>query len=167
MASHRRRVRRFSRKTTAKVALLRGLVNSLVEHGRIKTTLAKAKETKRHVEKAITVAKRGNLSSRRLLLSRYPNEAAVSKLMDVMAGQYKDRNGGYTRIIKLGARPGDSSPMAFIEFVDYKFDAATPDTEPTAKKAKKVVAKKKAASAAKKAVAPKKAKATKAASATA
>ncbi len=150
MASHRRRVRRFSRKTTAKVALLRGLVNSLIEHGRIKTTLAKAKETKRHVEKAITVAKRGDLNSRRILLSRYPNQASVSKLMDVMAGQFKDRQGGYTRIIKLGARPGDSSEMAFIEFVDYKFDGAAPE------KTEKKVAKKATAKAA-----PNKAKTTK------
>jgi large subunit ribosomal protein L17 len=160
MSSHRRRVRRFSRKTTAKVALLRGLVTSLIEHGRIKTTLAKAKETKRHVEKAITVAKRGDLNSRRILLSRYPHEASVAKLMDVMAGQFKDRQGGYTRIIKLGARPGDSSPMAFIEFVDYQFDAPVVKKEAADKKVTKVKT-----TVAKKATAPKKAKAAKAASA--
>ena len=158
MASHRRRVRRFSRKTTAKVALMRGLVTSLIEHGRIKTTLAKAKETKRYVEKAITVAKRGDLNSRRILMSRYPNQASVSKLMDVMAGQYKDRQGGYTRIIKLGVRPGDASEMAFIEFVDYKFDGAAPE-----KTEKKTVKKAKAKTAA----APKKSKTAKAESANA
>lgn len=161
MASHRRRVRRFSRKTTAKVALLRGLVTSLIEHGRIKTTLAKAKETKRHVEKAITVAKRGDLNSRRLLLSRFPHEASVTKLMDVMAGQFKDRQGGYTRIIKLGVRPGDASPMAFIEFVDYKFDASVATKETAGKKETKT---KKAAT---KTTAPKKAKASKTATANA
>lgn len=128
MSSHRRRVRRFSRKTTAKTALIRGLVQSVVEHGRIKTTVEKAKETRRHVEKAVTLAKKGDLASRRLLLSRYPHKDTVSKLMGELTQRFNGRPGGYTRVIKIGVRPGDKAEMAFLEFVDYDYKkAATPE----------------------------------------
>jgi len=100
-------------------------VVSLVEHGRIKTTLAKAKELRRHVERAVTLGKRaldgGNaLHVQRLLMSRYPNEATVTSLMKDVAPRFKAREGGYTRILKLGMRPGDRAEMAYIEFVDFK-----------------------------------------------
>ena len=124
---HRASVKTFGRKTGPRRALLRGLVNSLVEHGRIKTTLAKAKELRRHVEKAITVGKREGLHARRLLLSRYPNDATVGRICDELAPRFKGRNGGYTRILKLGARPGDKAEMAFIEFVDYAPSAKKPE----------------------------------------
>lgn len=116
---HNARVKHFGRKTGPRKALWRGLVNSLVEHGRIKTTLAKAKELRRHVEKAITVGKKQTLHARRLLLSRYPNEAVVSTIMSDIAPRFQDREGGYTRILKLGVRPGDSAEMAYIQFVDF------------------------------------------------
>jgi large subunit ribosomal protein L17 len=116
---HNARVKHFGRKTGPRKALWRGLVNSLVEHGRIKTTLAKAKELRRHVEKAITVGKKQTLHARRLLLARYPNEEAVSKIMTDIAPRFQDREGGYTRILKLGMRPGDSAEMAYIQFVDF------------------------------------------------
>lgn len=116
---HRARVSTFGRKTGPRKALIRGLVTSLVEHGRIKTTLAKAKELRRHVEKAVTMGKKQDLHAQRLLLSRYPNEKTVSSIMKDLAPRFKDRNGGYTRILKLGNRPGDNAEMAFIEFVDY------------------------------------------------
>ena len=116
---HNARVKHFGRKTGPRKALWRGLVNSLVEHGRIKTTLAKAKELRRHVEKAITVGKKQSLHARRLLLSRYPNEAVVSTIMSDIAPRFQDREGGYTRILKLGMRPGDSAEMAYIQFVDF------------------------------------------------
>lgn len=116
---HRARVSTFGRKSGPRKALLRGLVNSLVEHGRIKTTLAKAKELRRHAERAVTLSKKGTLHSRRLLMSRYPNELTVSTLMDDLAPRFKSRPGGYTRILKLGARPGDKAEMAYIEWVDF------------------------------------------------
>lgn len=99
--------------------MLRGLVTSLVEHGRIKTTLAKAKELRRHVERAVTLGKKQDLHAQRLLMSRYPNEKTVSTIMKDLAPRFKSRPGGYTRILKLGNRPGDNAEMAYIEFVDF------------------------------------------------
>lgn len=110
----------FGRKQGPRVALIRGLVTSLVKHGRIKTTLPKAKELRRHVEKAISLGKGGNLHSRRLLLSRYPNQEAVKTIVDDLAVRFRTRPGGYTKIIKLGFRPGDRAEMAYIQFVDYQ-----------------------------------------------
>jgi large subunit ribosomal protein L17 len=98
---------------------MRGMVYSLVQHGRIKTTVKRAKEVRRLVEKAITLSKRDNLHSRRLLLSRYPNDQVVEILATDLKKRFADRDGGYTRIIKVGARAGDQADMAFLEFVDY------------------------------------------------
>ena len=138
---HRAKVTHFGRKSGPRKALLRGLVTSLVEHGRIKTTLAKAKELRRHVEKAVTVGKDQTLHSQRLLLSRYPNEDTVSTIMKDLAPRFKERAGGYTRILKLGARPGDNAEMAFIEFVDYTPKVASEVDLKAASKAKKTSAK--------------------------
>lgn len=124
---HRSKRHNFHRRPGPRVALIRGLVYSLVEHGRIKTTVARAKEVRRHVEKAITLAKKENLHTRRLLLSRYPNENVVEILTSDLQKRFAKRPGGYTRIVKVGARPGDQSDMAFLEFVDFvapKADAA-------------------------------------------
>ncbi len=122
MSSHRRSTKYFSRKYNARKALLRGLMISLVEHERIATTVEKAKELRRHIEKAITVGKKDDLTARRLLLSRIANEGTVSKIMSNLSARFKARPGGYTRIIKIGRRPGDTAEMAFIEFVDYDFE---------------------------------------------
>lgn len=141
MSSHRRLTKRFSRKTTAKTALIRGLVQSVVEHGRIRTTIDKAKEARRHVEKAVTLAKKGDLSARRLLLSRYPHKETVSRLMSDLSQRFGSRPGGYTRVIKLDVRPGDKAEMAFLEFVDYdykKVGQASEEKKAAPKKAKKV-----------------------------
>ncbi|MCB9072178.1 MAG: 50S ribosomal protein L17 [Bdellovibrionaceae bacterium] len=116
---HRRKTKYFSRKTNPRKALLRGLVTSLVEHGRIKTTLAKAKELRRHVERAITLGKKDSLHARRLLLAKYPNQKVVDMILTEISPRFKDRNGGYTRVLKISNRPGDCAPQAFIEFVDY------------------------------------------------
>jgi large subunit ribosomal protein L17 len=124
MSSHRRATKYFSRKFNARKALLRGLIVSLVEHGRIKTTVDKAKELRRHVEKAITVGKKGDLATRRLLMSRVPNETTVNTIVTDLSKRFADRPGGYTRIIKIGRRPGDTAEMAFIEFVDYDYEKA-------------------------------------------
>lgn len=121
---HNRVTNYFNRKSGPRKALLRGLVVSLVEHERIRTTLAKAKELRRHVEKAITKGKGGTLHDFRQLMSDYPNEGTVTKIVKDLSPRFKTRPGGYTRIIKLGTRPGDKAEMAFIEFVDYNFEAA-------------------------------------------
>ena len=109
----------FGRHRGPRKALLRGLVQSLVQHERIKTTLPKAKTMRPLVEKAITMGKRGDVHSRRLLLSRYPNKTTVEKIIEDLAPRFHGRQGGYTRIIKLGFRAGDQAPLAYIEFVDY------------------------------------------------
>ena len=117
---HRSATHSFNRRQGPRHALIRGLVISMVEHERIKTTLAKAREIRRHVEKAVTLGKTDNLNTRRILLSRYPNQEAVAKIMETLSPRFKARPGGYTRILKLGARPGDKAPMAFLEFVDFE-----------------------------------------------
>lgn len=116
---HRAQVKHFSRSPNARKALIRGLVSSLVEHERIKTTLPKAKELRRHVEKAITQGRKADLAATRNLMAKYPNRDTVSKIVSDLSVRFKERPGGYTRILKLGNRPGDGAPMAFIEFVDY------------------------------------------------
>lgn len=143
---HRRRTKYFSRKFNARKALWRGLMISLVEHGRIKTTVEKAKELRRHIEKAITLGKKSDgLATRRLLLSRIPNETTVESLLSDVAPRMKDREGGYTRVIKIGRRPGDTAEMAFIEFVDYDYKTAKGASEAPAKETKAKTKKSKAA----------------------
>ena len=119
MSSHKRLVKHFGRKSGPRKALLKGLANSLIEHGRIKTTLAKAKELRKHVERAVTLGKKDNLGSLRLLISRLSNKDLAIKLVKDISPRFKDRDGGFTRIIKIGRRPGDSAEMAYIEFVDF------------------------------------------------
>ncbi len=126
MASHRRLVKHFSRKSGPRKALIRGLMNSLVEHGRITTTVTRAKEVRRHIEKAVTLGRKGDLNSLRLLISRLANQDAAVSLVKNIAPRFKDRDGGYTRVVKIGRRPGDAAEMAFLEFVDYDFKAKLP-----------------------------------------
>ncbi len=119
MSSHRRLVKHFSRKSGPRKALLRGLMHSLVEHGRIKTTVARAKEIRRHIERVVTLGKKGDLNSTRLVISRLASQDMGLELVKNIAPRFKDRPGGYTRVIKIGRRPGDTAEMAFIEFVDF------------------------------------------------
>lgn len=166
MASHRRRNKHFNRTSKPRLALFRGLMTSLVEHGRIKTTVEKAKELRRHIERLITLGKKGDVASHRVILSKIANKDAASSIVTDISKRFADRPGGYTRIIKIGRRPGDQAEMAFIEFVDYDFKKAGKGEETTegAKTTKKaapkakakkastgVVAKKKAAKTARKA----------------
>lgn len=130
---HRAKVQHFGRAQGPRKALLRGLVRSLVVHGRIKTTLAKAKELRRHVERAVTLGRRGGLHARRILLSRYPNHDTVEGILNSLVPRMEGRPGGYTRILKLGPRPGDCAEMAFIEFVDYQPQAAAAAAIPETK----------------------------------
>ena len=115
---HRRLGRRFSRQSGHRQAMFSNMAASLIRHEQIVTTLAKAKDLKRVMDKYITLAKRGDLNSRRLAASRMRDEAMVKKLFDMLAPRYKDRAGGYTRVIKAGYRYGDSAPVAVIELVD-------------------------------------------------
>lgn len=119
MSSHRRRVKHFGRTSKPRRALLRGLMTSLVEHGRIKTTVDKAKELRRHIEKLITLGKKGDVATRRVILSKIANKDAMTTIVDDLSKRFQTRPGGYTRIIKIGRRPGDQTEMAFIEFVDF------------------------------------------------
>lgn len=146
---HRAKTHSFNRRQGPRIALIRGLVYSLVEHGRIKTTLAKAKEVRRHVEKAVTLGKKGTLHSRRVLLSRYPNEKVVDALSTDLKKRFDKRDGGYTRIVKIGPRQGDQADVAFLEFVDFQApEASTPEAvKGTPKTAKKKVVKAKTAGA--------------------
>ena len=119
----------FGRKDGPRRALYKGLICSLIEHGRIKTTLAKAKEIRRHAEKAVTLGKKGDLNSRRLLISRLGNVEAADKLISDISKRFSKRPGGYTRVIKAGLRAGDMAPMALLEFVDYKLPEAAKEGE--------------------------------------
>ncbi|MEQ8826116.1 MAG: 50S ribosomal protein L17 [Filomicrobium sp.] len=115
---HKKLGRRFSRDSAHRQAMLSNMAASLIRHEQIVTTLPKAKDLKRVVDKYITLAKRGDLNSRRLAIARLRDEDMVKKLFDVLAERYKDRNGGYTRVLKAGFRYGDSAPRAVIELVD-------------------------------------------------
>jgi large subunit ribosomal protein L17 len=115
---HRKLGRRFSRDSGHRQAMLSNLAASLVRHEQILTTLAKAKDLKRVMDKYITLAKRGDLNSRRLAAARMRDEAMVKKLFETLGPRYKDRSGGYTRVLKAGYRFGDSAPVAVIELVD-------------------------------------------------
>lgn len=121
---HKIHTHSFNRRGGPRKALIKGLVISLVEHERVRTTHAKARELRRHVERAVTLGKKGDLNSRRILAGRFGNDEAAEKLIKVIGPRFKSRAGGYTRILKLSDRPGDMAPMAFIEFVDYKPSAA-------------------------------------------
>lgn len=109
--------RKFGRDTSARKALLRSILTSFFEHGRIETTEAKAKELSGLADEFITLAKRGDLHARRQVLSYLMDEEVVKKLFDAIAPKYADRQGGYTRVLKLGPRRGDAAPMAIIELV--------------------------------------------------
>ena len=115
-------------------ALFKNMLNSLIKYEQIITTLPKAKELKRFVEKIITLGKKGNLESRRKAISILQDQKMVKKIFDVLAVRYKERNGGYTRIIKLGNRFGDNAPTAVIEFVDRDEDAKGKDSGPVIEK---------------------------------
>ncbi|ANK83119.1 50S ribosomal protein L17 [Minwuia thermotolerans] len=127
---HRKKGRRFNRSASHRKAMLANMANALIKHEQIKTTLPKAKDLRPVVEKLVTLAKRGGLHARRQAYAQLPEERIVAKLFDELAERYKDRPGGYLRIIKAGYRYGDSAPMAIIEFVDRNVDAKGADSGP-------------------------------------
>ncbi len=114
---HRKKGRGLSRSPSHRKALLRNMATSLFRHERITTTTAKAKELRPYAERLITRAKRGDLHARRLVARKIADRAILGKLFDDIAPRYAERPGGYTRILKLGARKGDAAEMALIELV--------------------------------------------------
>ena len=115
---HRKKTVKLGRDTSHREAMMANMVSSLILEKRIKTTLAKAKAVKPLAEKMVTLGKRGDLHSRRLAISRLRSQKAVHELFSAVAPACAEREGGYTRILKLGTRPSDASEMAILEWVD-------------------------------------------------
>jgi large subunit ribosomal protein L17 len=131
---HRKKTVKLGRSQAHRDSLLANQVCSLIEHSRIKTTLAKAKATKPLAERMLTLGKKGDLHARRLAIAYLKQKDLVKKLFTEIAPAAADRKGGYTRIVKLGARQSDSTPMAYLEWVDYapeekKEDPVAPETD--------------------------------------
>lgn len=122
--------RKFSRTTSHRLAMFSNMANALIKHEQIKTTLPKAKDLRPIVEKLITLGKKGGLANKRLAYAELRDNAVVDKLFTVIAERYKDRAGGYTRVLKAGFRYGDNAPMAVIEFVDRDTSAKGKDSGP-------------------------------------
>ncbi|WP_159991402.1 50S ribosomal protein L17 [Pelistega ratti] len=115
---HRSGLRKLNRTSSHRLAMFRNMSVSLIQHEAIKTTLPKAKELRRVVEPLITLAKEPTLANRRLAFARLRDRDAVTKLFEDLGPRFKARNGGYTRILKMGFRQGDNAPMAYMELVD-------------------------------------------------
>jgi ribosomal protein L17 len=115
---HRHGLRKLNRTSAHRQAMLRNMMNSLIEHEAIKTTLPKAKELRKVIEPMITLAKKDSLANKRLAFDRLRDRDSVVKLFAVLGPRYQTRLGGYTRILKMGFRVGDNAPMAFVELVD-------------------------------------------------
>ncbi len=130
---HGFRGRRFNRTAEHRKAMFANMSAALIKHEQIVTTLPKAKDLRPVVEKLITLGKRGDLHARRLAMSSLRDDAMVKKLFEVLGPRYKERPGGYTRVLKAGFRYGDNAAMAVIEFVDRDVDARGQDSGPTQK----------------------------------
>jgi len=131
---HKVSKRKLNRTSSHRKALLANMAVALIKHEQIKTTLPKAKELAPYVEKLITLGKKGDLNARRRLYSIIPEKEWGVKVFDILAERYKERNGGYTRIMKAGFRYGDSAPMAVIELVDRDPEALGQDSGPVIEK---------------------------------
>ncbi len=126
---HRKSGRQLNRNSSHRKAMFSNMANSLFDHEIIKTTLPKAKELRRVAEPLITMAKSDSVANRRLAFSRLRDKAMVGKLFTELGPRYKERAGGYTRILKCGFRSGDTAPMAYIELVDRAAEADSVETE--------------------------------------
>src|SRR6266571_5110868 len=131
---HNKSGRRLGRTTSHRIAMFRNMVTSFLNHEKITTTDAKAKELRSIAEKMITLGKKGDLHAMRQAASYIRDKQVVTKLFSTIAPRYKERNGGYTRIIKLGIRPGDNSPLSVIELVEEELQKKA-EAKPAAKKA--------------------------------
>ncbi|MGH6875666.1 MAG: 50S ribosomal protein L17 [Aestuariivirgaceae bacterium] len=132
---HGNRGRKFNRTAAHRKAMFANLAAALIKHEQIVTTLPKAKDLRPVVEKLITLAKKGGLHARRQAISQIRDEGQVAKLFGVLALRYKERKGGYTRVLKAGFRFGDNAPMAVIEFIDRDTSEKGKDSGPTQQKA--------------------------------
>jgi large subunit ribosomal protein L17 len=128
--NHGKTHRKFNRRSDHRRSMLANLAASLIKHEQIVTTLPKAKDLRPVVEKLVTLGKRGGLHARRQAIAQMRDIAMVKKLFDVIGPRYKERNGGYTRVLKAGYRYGDSAAVAVIEFVDRDVDAKGLDSGP-------------------------------------
>jgi large subunit ribosomal protein L17 len=133
---HQKNTRKLGRTSQHRDAMLANIVASLILHKRVKTTLAKAKAARPLAEKLVTLGKGGTLHDRRLAVAKIGQKDVVRKLFKEIAPGFKDRKGGYTRIVKLGPRQSDSAPVAFLEWVDYVIEAEVAPVEKTEKPAK-------------------------------
>jgi large subunit ribosomal protein L17 len=128
---HRKAGRKLNRTASHRKAMFMNLSQALIKHEQIVTTLPKAKDLAPIVEKLISLAKKGGLANQRLAVSRLQDETLVKKMFDELADRYKERPGGYTRVLKAGYRHGDNAPMAVIELVDRNEDARGQDSGPS------------------------------------
>ena len=131
---HNIKNKKLNKNSSHRKAMFMNMSNSLIKHEQITTTLPKAKELKKFVEKIITLGKKADLQSRRKAISILQDQKTTKKTFDILADRYKKRNGGYTRIIKLGPRFGDNAPMAVIELVDRNEDEKGKDSGPLIQK---------------------------------
>jgi large subunit ribosomal protein L17 len=127
---HGRAKRRFNRTSEHRKAMFANMCQALIKHEQITTTLPKAKDLRPVVEKLVTLGKRGDLHARRQAISQIKDVLLVKKLFDVLGPRYKDRQGGYTRVLKAGFRFGDNAPLAVIEFVERDVEAKGKDSGP-------------------------------------
>jgi len=130
---HGNGLRKLNRTSSHRLAMLQNMMNSLIEHEAIKTTVPKAKELRRVIEPMITLAKEDSVANRRLAFNRLRNRDNVTKLFNELGPRFKARPGGYTRILKMGFRVGDNAPMAFVEFVERAEENAAESGETAAK----------------------------------
>ena len=128
---HGHGLRKLNRTSSHRLAMLRNMMNSLIEHELIKTTVPKAKELRRVIEPMITLAKEPTVANRRLAFDRLRSRDSVVKLFDDLGPRFKARPGGYTRILKMGFRVGDNAPMALVELVDRPAEAAADEAAAT------------------------------------
>ena len=131
---HNIKNKKLNKTSSHRKAMFMNMSNALIKHEQITTTLAKAKELRRFVEKIVTLGKRGDLTSRRKTISTLQDNKMTQKVFSILADRYKNRSGGYTRIIKLGNRFGDNAPTAVIEFVDRDENAKGLDSGPVIEK---------------------------------
>ena len=131
---HNIKNKKLNKNSSHRKSMFMNMSNALIKHEQITTTLPKAKELKRFIEKIISLGKKGDLSSRRKVISILQDKKMTQKTFDVLADRYKDRNGGYSRIIKVGNRFGDNAPTAVIELVNRDEEAKGKDSGPVIEK---------------------------------
>jgi len=126
--------RKLNRTAEHRKALIKNMLNALIKHEQIETTLPKAKELKVAIDKIITLGKKNTLASKRILISKLQDQSIVKKITTTLLKRYEKRNGGYSRVVRSGHRYGDNAPKAFIELVDKDFNAKGQDSGPSQKK---------------------------------